>query len=168
MEQTLPIEFAKTVEFTIPEFDGRPAIILDMNKIYNAESRMVDAKVVNPAIYGELEVLFTQGESQARQLVSVVGYEITRAKKTLRRVKSELILDDWQDYKRQHAVSENATNRDAFLELSSNYVNAQDRVDMLEALEALIDGKVKIFQEVRRHMRKQIDIKLKSIGLNKY
>jgi len=167
-DQTLPIEFAKTMEFTIPAFEKRPDIHLDMTAIYQGETRMVEAMVVNPAIYGSLEILFTQGESQARKLVATVGYELAQAKKILRVVESELILDKWLDFKKDNKMTDNATNRNAFLNNDEKYLNSQDRIDMLIALETLIDGKVKIFQEARRHMRKQVDMLLRGIAFEKH
>ena len=166
--QTLPIEFAKTTEFTIPSFRTRPEIHLDMTAIYQGEYRMLEAKNINPAIYGDLEVLFTSGEGQARKLVAVVGYEVAQAKKIMKMIESELILDEWTDFKKEKNLADNATNRNAFLNSKEVYLAAQDRIDMLVALETLIDGKVKVFQEARRHMRKQVDIILRGIAINKY
>ena len=168
MTSNLPIEFAKTTQFMIPSCGLRPEVHLDMSLIYQGEHRLVEARTVNPAIYGDLEILFTQGDAQARKLYSIVGYELAMAKKMLRAIKSEIILDDWQDYKKEHKLTENATNRDAFLERNSKFVEIQDHIDMLTALETLLEGKTRIFKEVRTYMRKQIDILLRGIALDKY
>ena len=86
----------------------------------------------------------------------------------MKRIESELILDEWSEFKASRKLSDNGSNRDAFLNSKDRYVSAQDRIDMLMALESLIDGKIKIFQEVRRHIRKQIDILLRGIAFEKY
>jgi len=168
-DQNLPVNYADRAELRIPEFSSRPELVLDISSIVSGEQRIIEAKVVNPATYNELEFLFNEGYRQARTNNSIVGYEITRAKKILRDFKSVLILDEYPDFLKEKKLKDNATVRDAFLQKDKNYSAAQDRIDMLVAIESLMEGKLKIFENVCRYMKKEIDIVLRSgIDINKY
>jgi hypothetical protein len=161
-QQTLPIKFAESVEFTIPEFDIRPSIRLDFSSISGGEQRLIEAKIVNGGTYAELEYVYNEGYREAKKNLTVVGYEITQAKKIIRRLKSQYILDDYPDFLKKSKLKDNATVRDSFLESKQDYVDAQDRVDMLIALESLLEGKIKVFENVCRYMRKEMDILIRS------
>lgn len=167
--QQLPISYAETTEFTIPEFGSIPAIPLDFSAIKQGESRLIEAKVVNGATYSELEYTFNEGYRQAKRHLSEIGYQITRAKKALREAKSRSILDEYPEFLKEKKLKDNATVRDAYLETQEDYVSAQDRIDMLLALENLVEGKVKVFENVCRYMKKQMDFTIRSgIDPNKY
>lgn len=167
--QKLPISYTDNVELTIPEFGTTPAITLNVTKIQQGEGRILEAKVVHAATYNELEYVFNEGYREARKHLSEIGYQINRAKKALREAKSIAILDEYPQFLKENKLKDNATVRDAFLERSSDYVKAQDRIDMLMALESLFEGKVKNFENVCRYIRKQMDLVIRSgIDPNKY
>jgi len=168
-KQSLPIKFAESVEFIIPKFYTRPAIPLRFNDISEGERRLVEAKAVNGATYADLEFSFNEGYREAKTNLSVVGYEITQAEKKLRSVKSEYLLDTYPEFLREKKLKDNAAIRDAYLERQTDYVETKDRIDMLKALENLLEGKVKVFENVCRYMRKEMDILIRS-GMtgNKY
>lgn len=167
--QKLPINYTERAEITIPEFGSTPKITLDISKIREGENRILEAKVVNPGTYNELEYSFNEGYREAKKHISAIGYEITRAKKALREAKSKYILDEYPEFLKENKLKDNATVRDAFLERQSEYVAAQDRIDMLTALESLMEGKVKNFENVCRYIRKQMDLIIRSgVDPNKY
>jgi hypothetical protein len=120
------------------------------------------------ALYADLEVTFTSAENEARTLMTQISFEITKSKKVFNLIKSELTLDEWKDYRKENGLSDTAANREAYFYTNDRYVAAQDRLDMLEAFEQYFTHKVKIFQEVKRHMRKEIDIRLRGAATNKY
>lgn len=169
-EQKLPINYSDKAELTIPEFGSRPQIVLDITSVKKGENRLIEAKVVNPATYSDLEYTFNEGYRQAKSILSEVGYEITRAKKALKDATAVAILDNYPDFLAKNAkLKDNATIRNAFLQRQEDYVKAQDRVDMLLAIESLMEGKIKVFENVCRYMKKQMDIILRSgIDPNKY
>ena len=169
-EQTLPVKFADVVELDIPPFDDRPAITLEFTSIKEGEKRLIEAKVVNPATYSELEYSFNEGYREAKKNLSIIGYEITQAERIQRRIKSELILDEYPFFLRENKLRDSATIRDAFLERNQLYVDAQERINMLKAMESLVDGKIRVFENVCRFMRKGMDILIRrgSINPNKY
>jgi len=168
-DQTLPISYTDRAELTIPEFGSTPAIVLDLTKIHNGESRILEARVVNGGTYNELEYVFNEGYRQAKTHLSLIGYEITRAKKALREAKSVYMLDYYPEFLKENKLKDNATIRDAFLERQVDYVSAHDRIDMLTAIESLMEGKIKNFENVCRYIRKQMDIAIRSgVDSNKY
>lgn len=162
-------DFINTAEFVIPEFGSSLKLTLSMSAIREGERRLIEAKTVNPSIYADLEYVFGEGYREARKNVTAIGYEITRAEKALREAKSVAILDEYPAFLKEKEIKDNATVRDAFLERQANYVAAQDRIDMLKAMLSLIDGKIKVFENVSRWMKKEIDMITRSgMDYNKY
>jgi hypothetical protein len=165
-EQTLPVKFADAVELAIPPFDDRPVVTLEFTSIKEGERRLIEAKVVNPSTYSELEYTFNESYREARKNLSIISYEITQAERIFRRIKSELMLDHYSDFLKERKLKDNATIRDAFLEQNKEYVDAQERINMLKAMESLIDGKIKVFENVCRFMKKEMDILIRSGSMN--
>lgn len=167
--QLLPVQFEQAVTLEIPQFDDRPVVPLNFTGIKSGERRLIEARLVNPSTYSDLEHSFNEGYREAKANLSVVGYEITQAERIFRRIRSELILDEYPKFLKDNNIKDNATVRDAFLERSQSYVDAQNRIDMLKAMESLLDGKIRVFENVCRYMRKQMDIVLRSgMDPNKY
>lgn len=167
--QNLPVKFAQTVELTIPPFQERPEIYLTFDKIDEGEKRLREAQYVNPATYSELEFTYGEGYRQAKTHITVVGYEIMQVEKIARRLKAEYLLDDYPKFLKESGIKDNASIRDAFLEKQPDYIAAIDRLNALKALEQLLDNKVKVFENVSRYMKKQMDIVIRSgINSNKY
>jgi uncharacterized membrane protein YheB (UPF0754 family) len=161
--------FVNKAELTIPEFGSSKPIVLSMTYIKEAERRIIEAKTVNPSSYSDLEYTFNEGYREAKKNVTAIGYEITKAEKALRDAKSRAILDEYPSFLKERDLKDNATVRDAFLERQPDYVSAQDRIDMLKAMLDLMEGKIKVFENVCRFIRKEIDLVIRSgIDTNKY
>ena len=168
-EQALPVKFEQVIELAIPQFDDRPVVTLSFSGIKEGERRLIEARLVNPITYSDLEHSFGEGYREAKANLSVIGYEITQAERIFRRIRSELILDEYPEFLKEKKLKDNATIRDAFLETHKPFVDAQERINMLKAMESLMDGKIKVFENVCRYMRKQMDILIRSgVGSNKY
>jgi len=169
MDSNLPVNFTDQSKLTIPPSQNRPAIDIDMGKIREGEERLLEAKVVNPATYTELEFIFNEGYREAKKNLAAIGYEITQADRRIRQVKSIYILDEYPAFIKESKLNDNATNREAFLERQTDYVEAIERMNQLKALESLMEGKIKVFENVCRYMRKSMDIVIRSgINPNKY
>jgi len=165
----LPVKFGVTKEFLIPEFDGRPAINLSFTANYEAERRMVEARVVNGATYSDLEMIILQGESEMRTNHSQITYEITRSKKTLERLKSEYLIDEYVPFLKETGLKDSTIVKNAFLQKKEDFIAAQDRIDFLTALESLVEGKIKVLNNVSRVMKKEMDLQIRSaFNGNKY
>ncbi|MDD5650804.1 MAG: hypothetical protein PHF86_10390 [Candidatus Nanoarchaeia archaeon] len=169
-EQKLPVRFAERAELILPEFGSRPAQCLDISKVKEGEKRLVEAKVVTSGTYNELSYTFNEAWREARQQLSVIGYEITRTKKDFMNAKSEALLDKYPDFLNERKLKDSKCFRDAFLQTQEEYVKAQDRIDMLVALEHLLEGKIKVFENVCKYMDKQMNLDIKSgyMDFNKY
>lgn len=168
-DQTLPVKFEQVVELAIPPFDDRPVVTLNFSGIKEGERRLIEARLVTPVTYSDLEHSFNEGYREAKANLSVIGYEITQAERIFRRIRSELILDEYPNFLKESKLKDNATVRDAFLEKNPKFVDAQERINMLKAMESLMDGKIRVFENVCRYMRKQMDILIRSgVNSNKY
>lgn len=168
-EKALPTNFAEKTTLTIPATEHRPAVPIDFSKVREGESRLIEAKAVNPATYTELEFTFNESYREAKKNLSVVGYEITQAEKMVRQIKSIHLIDNYPAFLKEKGLKDNASNREAFLERQQDYVEAVDRVSMLKSVEALLEGKVKVFENVCRYMKKTMDIVIRSgTNSNKY
>ena len=166
--QLLPVKFAEVVSLTIPGFDDRPVLQLEFGKVKEVEKRLIEARVVNPSTYADLEWAFNEGYREAKQNLSVIGYEITQAERILRKVKSEFILDEYPNFLKESKLKDSTAIREAFLERQASYVDAQERINMLKAIESLMDGKIRVFENVCRYMKKEMDIVIRSGNTNKY
>ena len=161
-------------EIALPAFGSSSPLILDTTKIIEGESRLHEAQMVNVATYANLEYIFNEGYRTAKRHLSVIGYQITLAEKALREAKSMALLDEYPEYLKtkgkEKGIKDSAQIRDAYLETYLPYTSAQDRIDMLKAVESLMDGKIKGFERVCAYMKKEIDIVLRSgsIDSNKY
>jgi len=161
-DQTLPTNFTDSVELTIPEFGTRSVVKLEYGKIAESERRLIEARVVNGGTYNELEYSFNEGYREAKTNLTIVRYELTQAEKAQRQIKSECLLDMYPDFIKERKLNDNSSNREAFLERSKEYVASQDRIDMLTAMEEMFENKIKVFENVCRYMKKQMDIAIRS------
>ncbi len=160
---------SKKAELVIPQFGSLPQMTLDLTKIKEGEDRLYEAQNVNVISYSNLEYVYNEGYREAKKHLSQVGYQITRAEKALREAKSRALLDEYPVFLKDRNMKDSAQIRDAYLETVKDYTEAQDRIDMLKAIDALLDGKVKVFENTCRYMKRQIDIVLRSgMDVNKY
>lgn len=156
-------------ELVIPEFGTQSPIRLDVSKIKDGESRLHEAQVVNPATYSNLEYVFNEGYREAKRHISLIGYQITLAEKAQREAKSRALIDEYPVFLKEKGFKDNAQLREAYLERVPDYVAAQDRVDMLRAMEELMSGKVHVFENTCRYLKKQMDLIIRSgVDSNKY
>jgi len=148
---------------------GQPALTVDLSPIRTAEARLVEAQHVNPMTYSNLEYVYGEGYRCAKRELSTIGYQIALAAKQQRKVRSEALLDEYKEFLADRGLKDSAAIRDAFLETKSDYIEAQDRIDQLRAIETLLEGKIKVFENVCRYMRKQMDIIIRSgVDATKY
>lgn len=168
-DQNLPIKFAETVEFVVPPFRNRPELYLSFTNIDSGEKRLREAQLVNPATYAELEYTYGEGYREAKKNLTLVGYEIAQADKILRQIKSEHLIDHYPAFLKEKGIKDNASMREAYLEQQEEYVQANDRLSALKALEQHLENKIRVFENVSRYMKKQMDILIRSgINPNKY
>lgn len=140
--------------------------VLSMDKTKEAENRLIEAKMVNPATYPELEYVFNESYRELKSHLAIVGYDIAMAEKHLANVKAEILLDKYPEFlKDKTSKFDNAEVRNAFVQKDPEYQKALDTVSTLKMIEMLMDGKVKVMERVTSYMKKQMDLILKS-GVN--
>lgn len=146
----------------LPAFGKTPALSLEMGKIREAELRLIEAKTVNPITYVDLEHSFNEAYRDLKRHLASIGFALAQANKALEEAKADVILGSYQEHAKANPKEANADVRNAFLTRDAAYSAAQERIDQLKALEANMDGKIKVMENVCRYMRKQMDIILRS------
>lgn len=153
---------------TVPGLDGvSPPIVLDTSLIYEAESRLIESKTVNPATYKELEYLYNQGYRQARQNLSAIDFQIVKTERQLEREKARVILEVLPEkLEGKPASYNNADFRASILSTDEAYRTVCDRLDMLRAQAKFFEIRISVFEKVCQFMRKGIDLIIRSNGNN--
>lgn len=145
-------------------------IKVDLTKTRLAENRLSEAQYVNPSSYSNLEYTFNESYRELKVGLASVGYKLAMAEKELKLARSEAMLDKYPDFIKDKPKSfDSAHTREAFLNRDEQVLKAQDRVNMLKAIEATLDGKVKVMEKVCAYMKKSIDLVIRSgVPNNKY
>lgn len=152
----------------LPAFGDIPSLTFDMTKIREAESRIIEAKTVNPITYADLESCYNESYRDLKRYLSSVGYQITLTEKAMEMAKADILLDKYPEFmKDRPKTSDNADLRKAFMMKDDNYVAALDRLNMLKAVESNFDGKIKVMERTCAYMKKEIDLILRSGLSNK-
>ena len=147
----------------IPAFGKSPAMVIDMTNIRVAESRFLEAKVVNPSTYADLEHTFNESYRDLKRHLSSFGYQLTLADKAIREAKANVLLGSYAEFMSGKPKShDNADMRDAFLIKDPDYIAALDRFNQLKALESNFEGKLKVIENVSRYVRQKMYLISKS------
>lgn len=147
----------------IPAFGKSPALSLQMGKIREAETRFIEAKLVNPSSYSELEHTFNESYRDLKQHLSQIGYHLQLTDKALRTAKANVLLGSYAEFMQGKPKShDNADLRDAYLIKDPDYLAALDRMAQLKALESNFEGKIKVVENVCRYMRQKMYLLSKS------
>lgn len=156
-------EASKTEKLVVPGFRGSPSMELELAKTRAGESRFLEAKDVNPITYADLEHSFNESYRELKRHHATVGFQLTLADKTLKQAKAEFIIDKYPAIMEgKPKTYDTAERREAHLMRDKEYLEALDRVNQLKALEAFIDGKIKVLENVCRYMRKRMDLIMRS------
>lgn len=124
-------------------------IRLDMMKIYEAESRISETKVSNPATAAELVSVFNEACNAATKYITWIKYEILKAKRNYDLAKATVIIDilpaEAAKLKDQGQKS-NTDFREALISRDPECRKSKDIIDVLEATKAFLEAKVKTFE----------------------
>ena len=156
-------EQEKQHSLVIPAFQGIEQISLNLTKTREGESRLLEAKMVIPITYADLESCYNQAYRELRTNLAVIGAQIAKADNAMEMAKSNFLIDSYQDKIKDLPKSyDSADLRKAWLMRDEAYLAAKDRLDMLKAMEALLDGKIKVFEKTCAFMKKTMDLILRS------
>ena len=150
---------------SVPAFGKSPQMQFDLSKIRTAESRLLEAKNVNPSTYADLESCFGESYRDLRRHLTTIEHQLNLADKALRQAKAEVLLDKYPQFLEEKSIKKTQDNgdlRDAFLMRDEEYLAAIDRINMLKAMQSNFDGKIKVIENVCRFMKKAIDLVLRS------
>lgn len=138
----------KTLE--IPRGDpGLGSLLLDMTKIYEAESRISETRVSNPATSAELTSVFNEACSVSTKYIAWVKYEILKAKRNYDLAKATVIIDKLPDEiakLKESGLKDNADFRSALIDRDVDCRKYRDISDALEAVKSFLEAKVKTFE----------------------
>jgi hypothetical protein len=160
-----PVAVPEGQVMVLPPFRTAPEIRLDVTKIRDAETRIIEAKTVNPSTYADLEHSYNEAYRDLKRHLSTIGYQIVFAEKALEEAKADILLDLYPQYLIDNNIKktqDNADLRKAYIARDPNYQMCLDRVNQLKALENNFDGKIKVFENVCRYMRKKMDLIIRS------
>lgn len=147
----------------LPAFGKAPMLKMEMKNIQNAERRLIEAKTVNPVTYADLEYTFNEAYRDLKKHIASVGFAKDMAAKSLEDAKADVILGSYAELMKDKPKSHDTLDlRNAYLTRDPEYSKALERIAQLKALEANLDGKIKVMENVCRYMRKQMDLLLRS------
>lgn len=147
----------------LPAFGKAPELKMEMKNIRFAESRLIEAKTVNPFTYSDLEHTFSEAYRDLKRYMSSIGYALSMAEKSVEDAKADVILGSYAEFMAGKPKSHDTLDlRNAYLTRDPAYTAALERVAQLKALEANFDGKIKVMENVCRYMRKSMDLILRS------
>jgi hypothetical protein len=143
----------------VPAFGKSPAMVLDMGSVRGAERRIIEAKDVNPSTYIDLEHAYNEAYRTLKRHVSTIGYQLALANKALEEARADILLGSYSEYMQgKPRYQDNANIREAFITKDPSYTAAYERVAQLKALESNFEGKIKVFENVSRYMKKKMDL----------
>jgi hypothetical protein len=148
----------------LPALGKVPELRLTMEKVIEAQNRLIEAKNVNPATYADLESCFNESYRDLKQHLSAIGYQIAQTDKALETAKANVLLDKYPAYIEAQGIKDNTDIRKAFLIRDEAYCTALDRFNQLKALESSFEGKIKVLENVCRYMKKSMDLIIRNGG----
>lgn len=148
----------------IPAFHKSAELSLNLSRTREGESRLMEAKMVSPVTYADLESCFNESYRELRGHLAIIGYEIVKAEAAIDSAKSNFIIDTYPNIVAglPRAIQSQASTLQAHLVRYVDYTSAVDRLGQLKAMEALLDGKIKVFEKTCQFMRKKMDLILRS------
>jgi|WetSurMetagenome_2_1015567.scaffolds.fasta_scaffold208158_2 hypothetical protein len=151
------------VSLSLPAVGRLQILNLDLSKTKNAESRLHEAKTVNPSTYTDLEYTFNEAYRELKRALSAISYRLAKAEEEIENIKAELVLDKYPEFIKDKPKSfDTADTRRSFIQKDQAYLKACDHRDQVKALEILLDSRVKVMEKTCSYMRKQIDMVIRS------
>jgi hypothetical protein len=151
-----------STSLVIPPFGGSPALSLELTKTKEAEARLIEAKTVSPITYADLEHCFNESYRELKRHYATIGLELANAEKAQKTAKSVFLIDQYPELLAKSKLQDNGDTREAYLMRNKEYTDALDRINMLKAMEAFVEGRIKVMERVCAYMKKQMDLVIRS------
>lgn len=146
----------------IPETLSLKGASLDLTKVYEAERRIPEIQIVNKETSAGIMAQFMEGYGQASHSHALLTKMLTEAENAAKRRRAIVILDIVPDVLKERGLvtARNPTGsedlRNAVLETDEDYQKIVDRIAMLQALRALVAGKMKTLEMSYNAVKKVI------------
>lgn len=149
---------------------GETPLVVNMEKILAAESRIAEVPGVTPAKAPELLSFFAEAARNAHDLMVMAQHQCSVAERQAARIRARIVLDEAGEIlklkglvsPRSPAGSEDLRN--AVVETNVAYQEASDKVDYLTAVAEWMKGKVKSFEKAYFDTKDNRDAALGQIG----
>lgn len=159
----LPSSTRESVALEIPAFGKSPLRTLDIEKTREGEKRLVEAKMVSPVTYADLEHCFNEAYRELSRHAATVQYELAMAEKEMEIAKSTFLIDTYPDLMAKKPKSQDSADmRKAYLMRDPAYTAATDRIARLQAMESFVTSRIKVFERVCAYMKKRMDLIIRS------
>jgi len=134
----------------VPRGDlGASPLQLKMAPLYEAELRISETRVSNPATAAELMAVFNEACHTSTKYISWIKYEILRAKRNYELAKATVLIDKLPDEVaklKEVGIKDNADFRAALVNRDKECRTYKDFLDVLEATKTFIEAKLKTFE----------------------
>lgn len=134
----------------VPRGDAKsPPLQLHMKSLYDAESRISETRVSNPATVAELVSVFNGACHISNKYISWLKYEILRAKRNFDLAKASVMIDKLPGHVarlKESGIKDNADFRAALIDTDPECRTYKDTLDVLEAVKAFLEAKLKTFE----------------------
>ena len=147
----------------VPEGCGLPSLYVETGRTREGERRLIEAKNVSPVTYADLEHCFGEAYRELGRGWVSVNWHKERAEIELGKIKSRLLMGDYQDYMRgKPKYMDSGDMREAFLMSKAEYVALRERIAQMNALASMIDRKTRTMEKTCAYMKKRTDLILRS------
>ena len=148
---------------TIPALGHLGELRIPLDKTLEAERRLEEAKLVNPATYADLEYTFNESYRELKRAYASVTYRLAKAEENIENIKAGILLDKYPEFIKDKGKSfDNMDMRKSFIQRDPEYAKAVDYRDQIKAIEMLIDSRIKVMERTCTYMKKQMELIIRS------
>jgi predicted Zn-dependent protease len=147
----------------VPAFKHCKELRLDNSSWELAKSRMREVQHLVPSNYSSLEFTFQEAWREARRNAIMTEDAVKKALQTIEEIKADIILTEIP--KLLEDMPKNANNTDfrkAVITKNSDYKQATEHLEKLQAILAHLESNMKIMENTSRFMKKQMDYIIRS------
>lgn len=145
---------------------GLAPLSIDLSKLYEIEAKIPDMERATLATFPHLITQFTIGMSEVIRVVAIVEMELNDAERFLKESKALALLDRSEDVLRSKNMKSSSDTRDAAVILDPDVREAQEKVDILNALSSFFSSKRSVIENSYHASKKIFDAYIKTPAAN--